>query len=85
MSTQDSILTALEADLSAWGVTSGVLAQTARLLASQLDEATAERTIVELSRELRQVVKQIRETMPPAGESEVDRFLASIQADGFRG
>lgn len=85
MSTQDSapgpIAEALEADLSLWGATSGVLAQTARQIAAQLDSGAS--GLIDGSRELRQLVKAIREQHPGTGTGEVERFLADIAAEGF--
>lgn len=72
---------ALEADLRAWGAEDGALSQVARRIASGIDTGALE--VTDASRELRQLVKAIREgaTSP----SEVERFLSEIQWDGFDG
>lgn len=72
---------ALEADLSRWGASDGVLAHVAREIAARLDWSGLD---VDLSRELRMLVKAIRETAGTS-PSEVERFLAEIQADEFGG
>lgn len=77
-----STLEALEADLAAWGRPPGVLVEVARRLAAELDrEPTANEAAV-LSRELRQVVRAIRDSTL-GRPTELDRFLAEIQAEGF--
>lgn len=84
MSTQDflgPVRGALEADLSLWGAPSGVLPQMAREIASAVDTGALQ--LVDAARELRQLVKAIREQVGASTEeTEVDRFLKSIQADG---
>lgn len=79
-----SVLVALEGDLEAWNATSGVLVETARQIALAIDSGPSDRELGVLSRELRQLVQAIRAEHPSKAPSEVDRFLASIQADDFR-
>lgn len=73
---------ALICDLRAWGVMSGVLAETALRVAQALDDGNVD--LVDGSRELRQLVKAIRDANPGGGDSEAARLLEAVNVDAFR-
>ena len=61
----------------------GTLAQAVLDLARRLDAGPGDRTAVELAREIRVALRELRALAGKEATSDLDKFLAGVQAEAF--